>query len=122
MLKLSSLLLAVVLTAAAAEDAPLIQADFEGPGSGFTIAAEGSLSAAPEAVLAGKQSLRIDSMGSTSDWHEVINTDSKNPVVFLLWGQRAWAHASHVDTPLLLTTIPDRFRHRTVVVLALRRI
>ena len=24
-------------------------------------------------------------------------------------------HASHVDTPLLLTALPDRFRHRTVV-------
>ena len=24
-------------------------------------------------------------------------------------------HASHVDTPLLLTVLPDRFRHRAVV-------
>ncbi|MDQ1396654.1 MAG: 1-acyl-sn-glycerol-3-phosphate acyltransferase [Acidimicrobiaceae bacterium] len=24
-------------------------------------------------------------------------------------------HASHVDTPLLLTTLPDRFRHRTAI-------
>jgi 1-acyl-sn-glycerol-3-phosphate acyltransferase len=31
------------------------------------------------------------------------------PVVF------AANHASHVDTPLLLATLPDRFRHRTVV-------
>ena len=31
------------------------------------------------------------------------------PVVF------AANHASHVDTPLLLTVLPDRFRHRTVV-------
>ncbi len=35
--------------------------------------------------------------------------DVKGPVVF------AANHASHVDTPLLLTTLPDRFRHRTVV-------
>lgn len=27
-------------------------------------------------------------------------------------------HASHLDTPLLLTSLPDRFRHRTVVVAA----
>jgi 1-acyl-sn-glycerol-3-phosphate acyltransferase len=31
------------------------------------------------------------------------------PVVF------AANHASHVDTPLLLTSLPDRYRHRTVV-------
>ena len=31
------------------------------------------------------------------------------PVVF------AANHASHIDTPLLLTSLPDRFRHRTVV-------
>src|SRR5581483_4906510 len=31
------------------------------------------------------------------------------PVIF------ASNHASHVDTPLLLTSLPDRFRHRTVV-------
>jgi 1-acyl-sn-glycerol-3-phosphate acyltransferase len=31
------------------------------------------------------------------------------PVVF------ASNHASHVDTPLLLTSLPERFRHRTVV-------
>lgn len=35
--------------------------------------------------------------------------DVKGPVIF------AANHASHVDTPLLLTTLPDRFRHRTVV-------
>jgi 1-acyl-sn-glycerol-3-phosphate acyltransferase len=35
--------------------------------------------------------------------------DVDGPVIF------AANHASHVDTPLLLTTIPDRFRHRTVV-------
>lgn len=35
--------------------------------------------------------------------------DVSGPVIF------AANHASHVDTPLLLTTIPDRFRHRTVV-------
>jgi 1-acyl-sn-glycerol-3-phosphate acyltransferase len=35
--------------------------------------------------------------------------DVKGPVIF------AANHASHVDTPLLLTSIPDRFRHRTVV-------
>jgi 1-acyl-sn-glycerol-3-phosphate acyltransferase len=33
----------------------------------------------------------------------------QGPVVF------AANHASHVDTPLLLTVLPDRFRHRTVV-------
>jgi 1-acyl-sn-glycerol-3-phosphate acyltransferase len=27
-------------------------------------------------------------------------------------------HASHVDTPLILTSLPDRFRHRTVVAAA----
>jgi 1-acyl-sn-glycerol-3-phosphate acyltransferase len=36
-------------------------------------------------------------------------SDVDGPVIF------AANHASHVDTPLLLTTIPDRFRHRTVV-------
>jgi 1-acyl-sn-glycerol-3-phosphate acyltransferase len=36
-------------------------------------------------------------------------TDVKGPVVF------ASNHASHVDTPVLLTALPDRFRHRTVV-------
>lgn len=35
--------------------------------------------------------------------------DVKGPVIF------AANHASHVDTPLLLTMLPDRFRHRTVV-------
>lgn len=35
--------------------------------------------------------------------------DVAGPVIF------AANHASHVDTPLLLTTLPDRFRHRTVV-------
>ncbi len=35
--------------------------------------------------------------------------DVEGPVVF------AANHASHVDTPLLLTSLPDRFRHRTVV-------
>jgi 1-acyl-sn-glycerol-3-phosphate acyltransferase len=35
--------------------------------------------------------------------------DVSGPVIF------AANHASHVDTPLLLTSIPDRFRHRTVV-------
>ncbi len=35
--------------------------------------------------------------------------DVKGPVIF------AANHASHVDTPLLLTTLPDRFRHKTVV-------
>jgi 1-acyl-sn-glycerol-3-phosphate acyltransferase len=35
--------------------------------------------------------------------------DVRGPVLF------AANHASHVDTPLLLTTLPDRFRHRTVV-------
>lgn len=35
--------------------------------------------------------------------------DVEGPVIF------AANHASHVDTPLLLTTLPDRFRHRTVV-------
>jgi 1-acyl-sn-glycerol-3-phosphate acyltransferase len=35
--------------------------------------------------------------------------DVKGPVIF------AANHASHVDTPLLLTSIPDRFRHHTVV-------
>lgn len=34
------------------------------------------------------------------------------PVVF------AANHVSHVDTPLLLTALPDRFRHRTVVAAA----
>lgn len=33
----------------------------------------------------------------------------QGPVVF------AANHASHVDTPLLLTVLPERFRHRTVV-------
>src|SRR5438045_2286599 len=33
----------------------------------------------------------------------------KGPAVF------AANHASHVDTPLLLTTLPERFRHRTAV-------
>ena len=33
----------------------------------------------------------------------------EGPVIF------AANHASHVDTPLLLTTLPDRFRHKTVV-------
>jgi 1-acyl-sn-glycerol-3-phosphate acyltransferase len=33
----------------------------------------------------------------------------RGPVIF------ASNHASHVDTPLLLTSLPDRFRHRTVV-------
>ena len=33
----------------------------------------------------------------------------KGPAVF------AANHASHVDTPLLLTSLPDRFRHRTAV-------
>jgi 1-acyl-sn-glycerol-3-phosphate acyltransferase len=35
--------------------------------------------------------------------------DVAGPVIF------AANHASHVDTPLLLTVLPDRFRHRTVV-------
>ena len=35
--------------------------------------------------------------------------DVQGPVIF------AANHASHVDTPLLLTVLPDRFRHRTVV-------
>jgi 1-acyl-sn-glycerol-3-phosphate acyltransferase len=35
--------------------------------------------------------------------------DLEGPVVF------AANHASHLDTPLLLTTLPERFRHRTVV-------
>ena len=35
--------------------------------------------------------------------------DVTGPVIF------AANHASHVDTPLLLTVLPDRFRHRTVV-------
>lgn len=35
--------------------------------------------------------------------------DVRGPVIF------AANHASHVDTPLLLTTLPDRFRHKTVV-------
>lgn len=34
---------------------------------------------------------------------------AEGPVIF------AANHASHVDTPLLLTALPDRFRHRTVV-------
>src|SRR5688500_3660233 len=33
----------------------------------------------------------------------------EGPVLF------AANHASHLDTPLLLTALPDRFRHRTVV-------
>ncbi|HET9443606.1 MAG TPA: lysophospholipid acyltransferase family protein [Acidimicrobiales bacterium] len=33
----------------------------------------------------------------------------EGPVIF------AANHSSHVDTPLLLTTLPERFRHRTVV-------
>lgn len=33
----------------------------------------------------------------------------EGPVIF------AANHASHVDTPLLLTALPDRFRHKTVV-------
>src|SRR5437763_2968551 len=33
----------------------------------------------------------------------------KGPAVF------AANHASHVDTPLLLTSLPERFRHRTAV-------
>ncbi|MBW3555441.1 MAG: 1-acyl-sn-glycerol-3-phosphate acyltransferase, partial [Actinobacteria bacterium] len=44
---------------------------------------------------------------------EVTGTDRlagvEGPVIF------AANHASHVDTPLLLTTLPDRFRHKTVV-------
>lgn len=44
---------------------------------------------------------------------QVIATDRladvSGPVIF------AANHASHVDTPLLLTTLPDRFRHKTVV-------
>jgi 1-acyl-sn-glycerol-3-phosphate acyltransferase len=44
---------------------------------------------------------------------KVVGTDRladvPGPVIF------AANHASHVDTPLLLTMIPDRFRHRTVV-------
>jgi 1-acyl-sn-glycerol-3-phosphate acyltransferase len=35
--------------------------------------------------------------------------DVDGPVIF------AANHASHVDTPLLLTCLPERFRHRTVV-------
>ena len=35
--------------------------------------------------------------------------DLKGPAVF------AANHASHVDTPLMLAALPDRFRHRTVV-------
>ena len=34
------------------------------------------------------------------------------PVIFVA------NHASHLDTPLLLTSLPDRFRHRTVVAAA----
>jgi 1-acyl-sn-glycerol-3-phosphate acyltransferase len=36
-------------------------------------------------------------------------TDVKGPVIF------AANHASHVDTPVLLTALPPRFRHHTVV-------
>jgi 1-acyl-sn-glycerol-3-phosphate acyltransferase len=35
--------------------------------------------------------------------------DVRGPVIFVA------NHASHVDTPLLLTSLPDRFRHRTAV-------
>jgi 1-acyl-sn-glycerol-3-phosphate acyltransferase len=35
--------------------------------------------------------------------------DVDGPVIF------AANHASHVDTPLLLTTLPERFRHRTAI-------
>jgi 1-acyl-sn-glycerol-3-phosphate acyltransferase len=38
--------------------------------------------------------------------------DLQAPVIF------AANHASHLDTPLLLTTLPPRFRHKTVVVAA----
>ncbi|HEY2428113.1 MAG TPA: lysophospholipid acyltransferase family protein [Acidimicrobiales bacterium] len=36
----------------------------------------------------------------------------EGPVIFV------GNHASHLDTPLLLTSLPDRFRHRTVVAAA----
>ena len=36
----------------------------------------------------------------------------EGPVIF------AANHASHIDTPLLLTTLPVEFRHRTVVAAA----
>ena len=35
--------------------------------------------------------------------------DLEGPAIF------AANHASHIDTPLMLTALPDRFRHRTVV-------
>jgi len=47
---------------------------------------------------------------------EVTGTDRleglEGPVIF------AANHASHLDTPLLLTSLPDRFRHRAVVAAA----
>jgi 1-acyl-sn-glycerol-3-phosphate acyltransferase len=43
--------------------------------------------------------------------HELLN-DVDGPVIF------AANHASHADTPLLLSSLPLRFRHRTVVAAA----
>lgn len=55
----------------------------------------------------GKSMVQVLASPEVSGADRLVGVDG--PVIF------AANHASHVDTPLLLTALPDRFRHRTVV-------
>lgn len=65
----------VSIATCCASEAPLIQADFEGVNSGFSLTAAGQPTTAEDAVIAGKRSLRLDTTTTTDTWHEILNSN-----------------------------------------------
>lgn len=51
---------------------PLLQADFESPGTGFSTTAEGTVTMAPDEVISGAHALRLDSRAGGTEWHEIL--------------------------------------------------
>ena len=74
---LARLLLALCIAGCGvAVDAPFVQADFEGAGTGFALIPVAQPTTTADEVIAGKTSLRLDSSASDAEWHECLTSDA----------------------------------------------